>query len=88
MFRMLTQRALDDAIQANLAQLGRVNKRSAKCVCCYRLLQAGKAYKLWIDGHARGFICFGCSVLVPTRAQRQRIEAVRRESMPGELPCA
>lgn len=50
---------LDAALAAGVVQLTRPNARPVRCcrVGCRRLCGVGVARRLWLDGHARGFLC-------------------------------
>lgn len=60
--RMVTVLELDRAIAAGTAELTRGNERVVRCTVerCGRLCGIGQARRLWIDGHAHGFVCQSC----------------------------
>jgi len=51
---------LDRAVVAGKVELTRPNKRAVGCAHCGRLMQVGAGRRVWLDGHARGFLCQGC----------------------------
>lgn len=62
--RTVTRQELDDALAAQRIRLGRTNRRPARCCLekCPWLgnRQSGHSWKLYVDGHYRGFICEDC----------------------------
>lgn len=69
---------VERALQQGVACLGRTNGNLARCVVCRAECKAGFAYMLRIDGHRRGFICFGCSGGIPTRREMLVAQKERR----------
>lgn len=60
----VTPRELDVARQAGRVHLGRPNGRPIRCAnkgCRgVRSCPIGTARRVWVDGHARGFLCRPC----------------------------
>lgn len=57
---MIAAAELDRACAAGKVELTRPNRKATGCAHCRRLIQVGTGRRVWIDGHARGFLCLGC----------------------------
>lgn len=62
MSQAVTPQELDDALDAGVVRLGRCNRRVVRCVVagCRLLRDPGHAWRLFVDGHPRGFCCEDC----------------------------
>lgn len=58
--RQVSDDELDRALAAHVLELTRPNARAVACAraSCRRIIPEGQGRRLWIDGHARGFLCF------------------------------
>lgn len=58
-FQTVSEDELDRALLAGKVEVTRANARPVRCARagCRRIAGAGQARRLWIDGHARGFLC-------------------------------
>lgn len=57
--RQVSDDELDRALAAHVLELTRPNARAVQCcrASCRRIIPEGQGRRLWIDGHARGFLC-------------------------------
>lgn len=67
---MITEAELDRALEYGKVSLTRPNTRPIRCARagCGKVCAAGEAFRLWIDGHKRGYLCRGCH---PKKVQRK-----------------
>jgi hypothetical protein len=59
---MIPAGELDAAARAGKVECTRPNARPVRCSAdgCRRLVGVGQARRVWVDGHARGFLCGAC----------------------------
>lgn len=57
--RVVTATELDRAVAAGRTELTRANARAVRCTLrdCRVIIAPGEGRRLFIDGHARGFLC-------------------------------
>lgn len=69
---MIAAGELDTAARAGKVATTRPNARPVRCAAqgCRRLMGPGQARRVFVDGHARGFLCGACQWAV--------LETVRR----------
>ena len=59
---MITAEELDRALAAGKVQLTRTNQRPVHCECCGRPCAPGTVVRVFVDGHARGFLGPECRI--------------------------
>jgi hypothetical protein len=69
---MITVAELDRAAAAGKVELTRGNARPVRCATQgdRRLIPEGQGRRVWIDGHARGFLCGACQWAVLTTVRK------------------